>query len=85
MRSFNKDGLVRISKLAARKEYNNGKEVLFIPCKIHPLNMYGLGIWENKFLNGQYDNFDELCNWFTWYNCDSERGKYIAFYLKKEG
>ena len=26
--------------------------------------------------------FERICNEFTWYNCDSERGKYIHFYTK---
>ena len=83
MRSYNFNGLERINKTKARKLYENGKDVLFIPCNIRPDNMWGLGIWENKDLNGQYDNFDELCFWYAAYNCDSYRGRYIAYYIKK--
>ncbi len=83
MRNYNFTGLKRINKTIARKIYNNGGEVLFIPCLLNPLNnFYCLGIWENKDLQGQYDSFDNLVNHFEWYNCNNETGKYTAFYIK---
>lgn len=83
MYKYQFNGLTRIDKRQARREYNNGNDVLFIPCKLNPMSMCGFGIWENKHLCGQHDNFDRLCDWFTWYNCTNETGKYIAFYIRK--
>ena len=82
MREYNNDGIKRIDKRTAKKLYNNGKDVLFIPCNLRPDNMWGLGIWQNKDLNGQYDDFDKLVMWYSWYNCTAETGKYISFYVK---
>ncbi|MCQ2978073.1 MAG: hypothetical protein MJ232_08670 [archaeon] len=73
----------RINKTAAKKLYDNGGEIYFIPCKLDPdNNFYCLGIWESKFLNGQYADFEKLCNYFTSYNCNNETGLYIAFYIR---
>lgn len=83
MRKYN-GNLTRINKTTARKYYNAGNDVLFIPCNLHPENnFYNLGIWENKNLCGQYADFDTLCNHYTYYNCNGETGLYIAFYIKK--
>ena len=74
--------LKRINKRIARKAYNNGLYVLFIPCKCSPTNTwFNLGIWEHKQLDGQYETFDKLCNAFEWYNCNNETGRYITFYI----
>lgn len=74
--------LKRINKHKARKAYDNGLDVLFIPCNLNPLNrVFNLGIWENKNLDGQYHDFEALYNAFSYYNCNSETGKYIAFYI----
>lgn len=74
--------LKRIDRKRARNAYNNGLDVLFIPVNCNPINHYwNLGIWENKSLDGQYTNFEKLCNAFEYYNCNNETGKYIAFYI----
>ena len=84
MIKYNFKNLERITKQEARKLYNAGIDVLFIPCKLNPENnFYNLGIWENINLLGQYESFEKLCDFFTWYNCTNETGKYIAFYIKK--
>lgn len=75
--------LKRIPRNKAKAAYNNGLDVLFIPVNCNPLsNYYNLEIWENKNLEGQYSNFESLCNAFEYYNCNNETGKYIAFYIK---
>ena len=75
----------RISKIKAAELYNNGFDVLFIPCKLNPENnFYNLGIWQNQFLDGQYNSFEKLLNAFEYYNCTNETGKYTAFYIKRE-
>lgn len=70
----------RIDKRVARRLYDAGEDVLFIPCNMRPDNMWGLGIVENKYLLGQEETFDKLVNAYTWYNCNNETGRYIAFY-----
>ena len=76
----------RVTKRVARRLYDKGIDVLFIPCKCNPeRDVWGLSIWENKELWGQLDSFDAIVNAYTDYNCNYELGKYIAFYIKKEG
>lgn len=81
--SNNGKTLKRISKTRAKTLYNQGNKVLFIPCKLNPFNMWGLGIWENNQLDGQFETFEKLANAFEYYNCNSETGKYIAFYIEQ--
>ena len=82
MREYNNNGIKRISRTVAKKEYEAGRDVLFIPCNMNPCSNWGLGIWQNKKYDGQYDNFNKLYNFYQWYNCNNETGKYISFYIK---
>lgn len=85
MKHYNFKTLERVDRRKAVTMYHFGLDVLFIPCELNPENdFYNLGIWENQFLIGQYANFTALENAFTAYNCNSETGKYIAFYVKRE-
>ena len=81
---YTQDGatLKRIDRRKAAAAYNNGLDVLFIPCNLNPVNnFYNLGIWENKALDGQYRDFTALVNAFEYYNCNAETGRYTAFYI----
>ncbi len=84
MINYNFDGLTRITKTKARSLYENGNAVLFIPCKLNPKSPWGLGMWEHKDHDGQYESFDALCNHYEYYNCNAETGSYIAFYVETE-
>ena len=71
---------VRVNKTKARKMYNQGKQVYLIqdmmrldnawqsPCPI-----------DNK--NGR--DFDGIVNEFRFYNCDSERGQGVKYFVKQ--
>ena len=73
--------LERISKAQAKKMYNLGLNVLFCPVNMSPIARHnGLMIWQNKDLEGQYDDFEKLCNAYSYYNCVNETGRYIAYY-----
>ena len=75
----------RVNKTTAKKVYENGFDVLFIPCKLNPENdFYSLGIWENAFLQGQHETFEKLENAFSYYNNRPDTGKYTAFYISTE-
>ena len=85
MNKYISSKIERVDRRKAATLYDMGFDVLFIPCKLHPENnFYNLGVWENLFLMGQYKSFPTLENAFTYYNCTSETGKYIAFYVKRE-
>ena len=74
--------LIRISKARAKAIYEAGNDVLFVPAKCSPVNdFYGLAMWENKNLDGQYETFEKLVDYYTGYNCTRETGYYPAFYI----
>lgn len=75
----------RVNKKVARRLYEAGEEVFFIPCNLRPEpNFWGIGIWEHKDLWGQYKDFDTLVSYYESYNCDNYQGRYTAFYIKQE-
>lgn len=85
MKKYHFQNLTRINKTEAKRRYNDGENIFFIPCNLNPENnFYNLGIWENKYLWGQYEDFETLYGWYTFCNCNNETGKYIAFYIRKE-
>lgn len=73
----------RINKTTARKLWESGRNFILVPCKCSP---NGLGA-----LNTETDlsleditcrrNFDSFINEFEYYNCNSEMGRYTAFYV----
>lgn len=73
-------GYTRISKASARKLFESGEAVLFCPSKMRPDN-----IWCSAIPYSSKDNvsFDVACNVFSYYNCDSERGKTIYYYTRE--
>ena len=82
---FDFKDIQRVDKRIARTLYEKGVDVLFLPCKINPeRDIWNLGIWENKDLEGQYECFDILVSYYSAYNCDSHLGRYVSFYVKKE-
>lgn len=71
---------IRINKRQARKIYENNGELFMIPHKMNPENSYGMLLGPvNTFFP-----FDQIVNSATYYNCNSECGWYLAFYIKKE-
>lgn len=70
----------RISKTKARKLYNEGTDILVVPCKVHPENDWGIGVKTN-IEYWEHPSFEKFLNEFVWYNCQyNELGKYPAFY-----
>ena len=71
----------RIDKRVARRLYDAGEDVLFIPCNMRPDNMWGLGMNLNKDdWSNENRSFDDVVMYFEWYNCNNETGRYTAFY-----
>lgn len=67
----------RITKAAARRRYETGRTVYFCPVNLNPDSPWGL-MWYPP--NNELP-FEQLCKEYTWYNCDTERGRYPAFYI----
>lgn len=70
----------KINKTQARKMFNQGIEVKIIPHKANPYSPWFDGAnYKNN--NSFITNFDELVNNITKYNCNSELGYYLAYYI----
>ena len=56
---------------------DSGAELIAL-CDIKPKESLGIEAYNADF----YSSFDSLVNAFEYYNCDSERGTYSAFYVE---
>ena len=79
MRHIETKHYTRISKTAARSLYAAGGDVYFCPANLNPESPWGL-MWNPP--NNDIP-FEKLVNEYEWYNCDNERGRYTAFYIKR--
>lgn len=77
--SNNNVTLQRVSKNTARKLFNDGETLRICMHKADPVNdFYGFYADITKNING--DEFDIMCNSYTFYNACYELGYYMAFY-----
>lgn len=67
----------KIRKNKARELFNAGKTILIVPCKMRLEFGVLIGADDRKDFDG---DFDRLISYFTYYNCDYERGYYPSFY-----
>ena len=69
----------KINKTQARKMFNQGINLQMIPNKCNPNSAWFEGAY--IFDNSDEDTFDTLVNKITRYNCNSELGYYLAYYV----
>lgn len=73
----------QVQKRTARKLFQEGETIYLLPC-----NMRFDSVWQsplaisNDVSRSLGYTFDQLCNNYEHYNCDSERGRYVRFYVK---
>ena len=70
----------KLTKKQARGLYNKGIEVLFVPSKMHPKNLWGLSIKACINQAAGETLFDDFLNAFRYYNCSKETGLRVSFY-----
>ena len=71
----------KINKSTARKLYNEPKEFWITACNMRP--EAGILIGSLSFEQMAGVSFDAMVNSFSYYNCDSERGRYPAYYVEE--
>ena len=71
----------KITKVTARKLYNEGKEFWITACKMRP--EAGILIGSLSFERMADIPFDTMVDSFSYYNCDNERGRYPAYYVEE--
>ena len=72
---------VRVAKPRAKKLFNTGKPLYLLPCMASPHSPW------NQFAlvdNMQARTFDQQVNAFEYYNCNSQMGKFAAYYVEKK-
>lgn len=78
---------VRVNKNIARKAFNCGSCVLITPVNSNPNFWHGTllhycNIDYNDFF-GVSGQFERVCNSVIYYNCNSEMGRYLKYFLPK--
>lgn len=70
----------RVTKTTARKLYAAREPLTVCGCNMRPFGAWGIGctIQPADYVPGQ--TFDQMDANATYYNCDNERGRYLAFY-----
>jgi len=75
----------QINKTAAKKYFEAGKAIF-----LQSSNMEFDNFWQSpcevtkERIVSYYDSsFEAFCNEYRYYNCDSERGKYIHFFIRE--
>ncbi len=73
----------RVTKNRARKMFNKGRDIYFLPCKINPVIGWdrGMVIPPKENNNPKEKIFDQVCDVFERYGCNSRLGKKASFYI----
>lgn len=80
----------RVNKAAARKVFKSGKIVFALPVNMRIDNMWmpPFRVYAGEHVQYEIDTygldgtFDRVLNAITYYNCNNETGKYLAYYVK---
>lgn len=77
---YMKSVIMRVDKREARKMYDKGYTIYLQSCTMRFDNK-----WQSACPVSKKDgrDFDSVVNDYTYYNCDSARGKYPHYYVKK--
>ena len=68
----------RVSKVKAKKVYDNGGRVIVMPCNFNIQSPWSPLI----VLTGDGSSFESVINATEYYNCNNEAGKYLKYYLE---
>lgn len=72
----------RVTKKQALAAYNSGFTVLLCPVKMRPFTPWRLEAYVEK---ESMCEFSASVSGFEYYNCNSETGRYTAFYVQIGG
>lgn len=73
-------GMTRISKRHAARLYRQGRTVYLLPCKVNPSSPWACpaGVQHRPGSNRTLEDFSAR---YSYYNCNSELGRYPAYYV----
>ena len=69
----------QITKTEAKKRFADGQEICFMPNKINPFGMFSCMMVMPK-----REDFEKSESECVYYNCSSELGNYLHFYIEVE-
>ena len=73
----------QVQKRTARKMFHEGEAIYLCSCNMHFDSAWQTPIVISKEVGKSLGyTFDQLCDNYEYYNCDSERGRYAHFYVK---
>lgn len=77
---YNGERVIRVNKKVARKMYDAGKQVWLIQDMMRLVNA-----WQSPcpIDNKSEREFDAQVNEFMYYNCDSERGRGVKYFVRQ--
>ena len=70
----------RITRRKAQNLFNNGVSVCILANKLHPENIY---FSPYEFNSNTENHFDSVINAYIYYNCNSETGHGVNYYVRK--
>lgn len=79
MRHIACNGFKRISKIAAKRMFEAGEDIYLLPCNVAPGSVY---ILPAMLCKDNSQSFSNSVNAFEIYNCNTEVGKYAAYYIQ---
>lgn len=72
----------KINFISARKLFDAGHPVIIIPKNVSPFS----SLFANTYLKTDpTDDFKKICNAISFYNCNKELGKTLAYYNPESG
>lgn len=79
--SYSGKELVRVNKQKANRLFNEGKGIYLLPCKANPCSAWISPMFFEK--SEENNDFTRLVGSFEYYNCNSQLGKYSAFFVEE--
>lgn len=73
----------RVDKRVARKQFNTGMVVHLTTSRAYPGSMVGSYDIQLPPDPDRFDTFDNYVNSFKYYNCNSEVGKSVNYFIEK--
>jgi hypothetical protein len=77
-----KNQVKQINVRTAKKLFEMGKNIFLQSSNINFDNVWQKACEISKDRLTYNETFDTVCNAYMYYNCDSERGKYINYFVR---
>jgi hypothetical protein len=74
---------VQVQKRTAKRLFEQGKELVFCPCKMYPFGAWDVGmVVDAKRYKAEDISFESCVANFEYYNTSAKQGMYTTFYKR---